>query len=72
MVVTTDYLVVDRHARISRGRSGGAPRVDQAQRDVDHPAPSPGGLASTVTTDAEDMPRIDDAPPLTIALHLTG
>ena len=29
-----------------------------------------GGLVSTVTTDAEDMPRIDYSQPPTIALHL--
>jgi hypothetical protein len=29
-----------------------------------------GGLISTVTTDAEDMPRIDYTQPPTIALHL--
>jgi len=29
-----------------------------------------GGLVSTVTTDAEDMPQIDYSQPPTIALHL--
>ena len=29
-----------------------------------------GGLVSTVTTDAEDLPRLDYAQPPTIALHL--